>query len=68
MGVDALRLKPEEVLVVGDSYKKDILPSLSLGCRVAWLKGKGWTADEDAVTHPSIISSLKELPGILKSR
>lgn len=61
MGVDALGLKPEEVLVVGDSYKKDILPSLSLGCKVAWLKGKGWTADEDAVVHPSIISSLKDL-------
>ncbi len=62
LGVDALGLKPEEVLVVGDSYKKDILPALSLGCEVAWLKGKGWTADEDAVVHPSIISSLKELP------
>lgn len=61
MGVDALGLKPEEVLVVGDSFKKDILPSLSLGCKVAWLKGKGWTADEDAVVHPSIISSLKDL-------
>ncbi len=61
MGVDALGLRPEEVLVVGDSYKKDIQPSLSLGCEVAWLKGKGWTADEDAVTHPSIISSLRDL-------
>lgn len=61
MGVEALGFKPEEVLVVGDSYKKDILPSLSLGCKVAWLKGKGWTADEDAVVHPSIISSLRDL-------
>lgn len=61
MGVDALGLAPEEVLVVGDSFKKDIAPSLSLGCEVAWLKGKGWTADEDAVVHPSIISSLRDL-------
>ncbi len=61
MGVEALGLSPEEVLVVGDSFKKDIQPALSLGCKVAWLKGKGWTADEDAVIHPSIISSLRDL-------
>ena len=61
LGVVALGLNPEEVLVVGDSFRKDIEPSLSLGCEVAWLKGKGWTADEDAQTHPSIIASLNEL-------
>lgn len=61
LGVDALGLKPENVLVIGDSYKKDIVPSESLGCRVAWLKGKGWTAEEDAVVHPAIISKLEEV-------
>jgi len=61
LGVEALGLTPGEVLVVGDSYKKDILPAESIGCKVAWLKGKGWTEDEDAVMHPSIIKSLAEL-------
>lgn len=61
LGVDALGMRPDEVLVVGDSYKKDILPAESLGCRVAWLKGKGWTAEEDAQMHPSIIASLSSL-------
>lgn len=61
LGVDALGLQPEQVLVIGDSYKKDILPAESLGCHVAWLKGKGWTADEDAQTHPNIIKSLADL-------
>jgi len=61
LGVEALGLKPEEVLVVGDSYKKDIVPAESLGCKVAWLKGKGWTADEDAVQHPSIIKKLEDI-------
>ncbi|MDE6416040.1 MAG: HAD family hydrolase [Duncaniella sp.] len=61
LGVDALGLKPEEVLVVGDSLKKDIFPAESIGCRVAWIKGKGWTADEDAAVHPSQIASLSEL-------
>lgn len=61
MGVEALGLKPEEVLVIGDSYKKDILPAESLGCRVAWLKGKGWTPEEDAVIHPAIIKKLSDV-------
>ena len=61
LGVEALGLKPEEVLVVGDSLSKDILPAESLGCQTAWLKGKGWTAEEDAKTHPSQISSLDTL-------
>lgn len=60
LGVEALGLQPGEVLVIGDSYKKDILPAESIGCQVLWIKGKGWTADEDAVTHPNIIKSLQE--------
>ena len=61
LGVEALGMKPEEVLVVGDSYKKDIAPAESIGCKVAWIKGKGWTAEEDAVMHPAIIGNLSEL-------
>lgn len=61
LGVEALGLRPEEVLVIGDSYKKDILPARSLGCRVAWLKGKGWTADEDLVSDPAAIRTLSEV-------
>lgn len=61
LGVQALGLNPDEVLVVGDSYKKDIVPAESLGCKVAWLKGKGWTAEEDAVMHPSIIKTLDQV-------
>lgn len=61
LGVDALGLKASEILVVGDSYKKDIVPAESIGCQVLWLKGKGWTAQEDAVMHPKIIKKLSEV-------
>ena len=61
LGVDALKLSAEEVVVVGDSLKKDILPAESLGCKVLWLKGKGWTAEEDAQTHPCIIKQLSDI-------
>ena len=68
LGVEALALNPQEVLVIGDSYKKDIVPAETLGCQVAWIKGKGWTADEDAVTHPCIITKLDEVLSDLNSQ
>lgn len=61
LGVKALGLEPDEVLVVGDSLKKDIYPARSLGCHTAWLKGKGWTPEEDAATDKAQINSLDEL-------
>ena len=61
LGVDALELEPSEVLVVGDSLRKDIEPAESLGCQVLWLKGKGWTPDEDALTHPNTITSITQV-------
>jgi putative hydrolase of the HAD superfamily len=63
LGCVALGLQPEEVLVVGDSLKKDILPARSIGCQTAWIKGRGWTADEDAATDPAQIPNLAALLG-----
>jgi putative hydrolase of the HAD superfamily len=46
LGVKKLNLEPQDVAVVGDSYKKDILPAQSIGCRTIWLKGAGWDGEE----------------------
>ncbi|MBD5290714.1 MAG: HAD family hydrolase [Bacteroides sp.] len=64
-GVKALGVLPGETLVIGDSYRKDILPAESIGCQVLWLKGKGWTEEEDAQLHPNIISSLGEVLNVM---
>ena len=67
LGIKALGLSAQEILVVGDSYKKDIQPSLSLGCRTAWIKGLCWEEETplpDAIPH-RIISSIEELLDIL---
>lgn len=61
LGVKALGLNASEVLVIGDSYSKDIVPAEKAGCQVLWLKGKGWTDAEDAQTHENVISSLQEV-------
>lgn len=67
LGVEALGLKPEEVLVIGDSLSKDIVPAEKTGCQAIWLKGKGWTAEEDAALHPNMIRSLDEVLGFMES-
>ena len=61
LGVKALGLKPEEVLVVGDSVKNDINPAKKIGCQTLLLEGKGW--DNTPVEHDS--DSIKKLDEIL---
>ena len=55
-------LAPDEIMVVGDSLRKDIEPARSLGCQTTWLKGEGWSdepADESLPTH--VITELQQL-------
>lgn len=65
LGVDALEIEASNVVVIGDSLRKDIEPAESLGCKVLWIKGKGWTPDEDAQTHPCTINSITQVRDIL---
>lgn len=60
LGVDALEMPADRVVVIGDSLTKDILPAESLGCKTLWLKARGWTDKEDGTVRPDIISSLSE--------
>lgn len=64
LGVEALGLHSEEILVVGDSYGKDIVPAHTLGCHTVWLKGRGWSdTDEpsDCSCADKVIENLQEL-------
>jgi putative hydrolase of the HAD superfamily len=63
LGVKKLNLEPQEVVVVGDSYKKDILPAQSIGCRTIWLKGTGWDGEETG-SADVIIADFLELKGL----
>ena len=55
-------LTPSEILVVGDSFYKDILPAQKAGCKTAWFKGEGWTDETFDETIPNlIINDLQEL-------
>ena len=62
MGVEALGLTPADVVVVGDSFDKDILPAKKLGCRTIWIKGEEWTKEKHDENIPEVvIESLDEI-------
>lgn len=65
LGVKALNMKPEEVVVIGDSYKKDILPAQSLGCQTIWIKGPAWEDEKPEATADYIITDFMELNDVL---
>ena len=62
LGVEALGQKPDEVVVVGDSIDKDIVPARQAGCHTVWFRGEGWTDDPVDESIPDrIITDLREL-------
>lgn len=42
LGADFLGFPPEQCVVIGDSFIKDIVPAKELGCKAIWLNVKGW--------------------------
>ena len=64
LGVEAIGLPAGEVLVVGDSFSKDVIPAKSVGCKVAWLKGEGWGGEETDESVPDIV--ITDLQQILR--
>lgn len=66
LGVEAMGCSAENVLVVGDSFSKDVVPAKKVGCKVVWLEGKGWGGEVIDRTLPDvIITDLAELISIL---
>ena len=66
LGVEALGLQPEEIIVIGDSYSKDIVPAHSLGCRTLWIKGQGWSDKDEPADSSCANHIITELPQVLE--
>ena len=62
LGVEALGMQPDEVVVVGDSMDKDIIPASKAGCHTVWFKGEGWTNDPvDESAAEKVITDLTQI-------
>ena len=64
LGIQALNLPAENVVVIGDSYSKDIVPASKNGCKTIWLKGLGWGDDAPDATADVIIEDFAQLKNI----
>ena len=67
LGVEALGLPAEDIVVIGDSYRKDIAPARSLGCKAVWLKKVVWEEEpiEVGKEPTAIIDNLQLLSEII---
>ncbi|WP_312789142.1 HAD family hydrolase [Sphingobacterium sp.] len=46
LGVAEIGFLAQDVLVVGDSYSKDMASAKTVGCQTLWLKGQTWGEDK----------------------
>lgn len=66
LGVDAMQMPANQIVVVGDSFSKDVVPAKKVGCKVVWLSGEGWGDEVIDSTLPDItITDITELPAYL---
>lgn len=61
LGVDKLGFPADEIVVVGDSYDKDIVPATRIGCQTIWLKSIGWSAYKGNETADIVLSDFTEI-------
>lgn len=63
MGVEALGLAPAECVVIGDTYKKDIIPAQAIGCQTVWLHTQTW--GEELPKEASKIHQISQLEDLI---
>ena len=61
LGVQALGLEPQETVMIGDNYEKDIVPANSIGCHTIWLSPQSDKGDGSVCHLPEILSYLESL-------
>jgi putative hydrolase of the HAD superfamily len=61
LALNKLDLSPENVIFVGDSYERDMIPARKIGFKTVWLKGPNPRKPADAEPVDTAIESLSEL-------
>jgi putative hydrolase of the HAD superfamily len=65
LAVNRLGVLPADVVMIGDSLSKDIIPAMEVGCKTIWLKGEQWE-DESVSATCSPDFTITTLRGISK--
>lgn len=61
LACEALHARPEDVVVVGDSYERDIVPAKTIGCLTVWLRGGSGDVSPPGSGADFIIQRMREL-------
>lgn len=65
LAVNTLHSNPEDLVMVGDSYDRDIIPAKSVGMKTIWLKGRSWKEYTGSYSEADyIINSLAQIKNI----
>ena len=59
------KITAENILVVGDSYKRDIEPAKKLGCKTIWLDVSSWERPEKTDSADFIVKDIIEIKEII---
>jgi len=65
LATEHLGIAPQNTLMVGDSYDRDIVPAKQCGCITVWLEGKSWKDEVGGKEADYIIHSLSELETLI---
>jgi HAD superfamily hydrolase (TIGR01549 family) len=68
LALERLGYPASRVLMVGDNFERDILPSKALGMKTAWLVGDTKRPCPDPSKVDIVLRSVEELPHLLKAR
>ena len=59
LALQKLSIPASEAMIVGDSYKNDMIPARQLGCTAVWLKGIGWEQESENTTTIAVKYNIK---------
>jgi putative hydrolase of the HAD superfamily len=68
LALTALRLEGSEVIFVGDSYERDVVPAMETGMKAVWLKdnSRGPETERKGIPSGASISRLTDLEELLR--
>lgn len=66
LGVEELNVPASDIVVIGDSHAKDIVPASKNGCQTIWLQGPGWGDEDENATADVVITDFMELKSLFQ--
>ena len=65
LAIEKLNIHPNEAIIVGDSYERDIKPAKSLSCKTIWLDVSSWTKPKETTNADFIVKDIMEIKEII---